>query len=189
MKMYDYLNRSTKIVSAIVLLFLVSLVLTPFLALQPRPAEDAPFSSFRVGDLTAAPQTVPGSGTAFSLFQLPTTTGLLGGTAVRLNQQGGDTATSTTPLTGPTSIYGIRVDGATPCYLNIYDYSTAAQVTPGTTTPLTSVFVSGSSGGIFQPTNFPTFTVQQGLVVTASTSPGGSTNCSTSPVIQGWYKR
>ena len=92
-------------------------------------------------------------------------------------------------VTGTHNIYGWQLSGATPCYVQVFDRYPASAITVGTTVPVTSLVVTSSSA-IQSWTVFPfsAFSITSALGLAATTTQGGATVCSTTPIVQFLYK-
>ncbi len=140
----------------------------------------APVLSFaQQGNVT----TVPRAGALYS--GTITTTTILTATPVMLLSQQSNGTDGTGGITGTHSVIGYQWQGAaTACYIQIFDTGPlAAQVSVGTTVPLVSLPVQGSSSlGLQSIGGLPLWTMSSTLVAAATTTPTGSTACPTSPV-------
>lgn len=93
-------------------------------------------------------------------------------------------------VTGTHNIYGWQILGATTaCYVQIFDRYPASAISVGTTVPVTSLVQTASSAlNSWTVFPYPAFSITSALGMASTTTQGGSTACSTPPLVQFLYK-
>ncbi len=93
-------------------------------------------------------------------------------------------------ITGTHVFYGWNAIGSVgTCFVQVFDRGpTTAQVTLGTTVPQAILPVVGVSTGQIQYLATGAFTMNSTLQIAATTTPYGSSQCATNPIVQLFYK-